>query len=294
MNSRKWTRREFGSAALAVAGTAAAVRYGFAEARATRGLAFVGSHTGQDESGGSLHAFLVDGDRWHLEQTLATAAPAHLVAHPTLPVLYAVHNVGTWDCLPRGAVSTYRFHRSSGLLTHLHTQPLSLAATHPPHAVLTAGASHLFVAAEGGGIYNLLPVAADGTLRPPSAIRKEFGMEQNGMWKAAAPNSVALLPDGSLLAADAGQETLTSFSVQDGLLVLNGRTRVHRGEGPAHLTLSPDGSYAYTAGAAQGLVRRHTLIAGRAADETTTGQRHQVPVAPVLAHVPDAVSLLVI
>lgn len=294
MSSRTWTRREFGQAAVALAGASVAVRHGFAATTVLQGLAFVGSAPPGQPDSGSIHSFRTAGDRWTALGSLPAVAPAHLLMHPTLPVLYAVHAVDRWDHLPRGAVSAYRVDRQTGRLDLLGTQPLSLSATFPRHAVLTADASHLFVAAEGGGIYNLLPVASDGALLPVSAIRKELGFEGNGQAKLSAPNSTALLPDGTLLAADSGQETLTSFSVERGELIPRQRTRVHHGEGPVRLSVSPDGRFAYTSGAVRGAVHRHRLVNGRAVESAVAMERHANVLPRAYAHVDHAISLLLV
>ncbi len=290
---RNWTRREFGLGAMAIATGAACSGAGAAQwERKESGLAFVGSAPANEPGDGSIHLFRTAGERWTALGTVPAAAPAHLLLHPTLPVLYAVHRVDTWNHLPRGVVSAYRVDGHAGRLHLLGTQPLSLSATLPRHAVLTGGATHLFVAAEGGGIYNLLPVAADGSLLAVSAIHKEFGMEEGGLAKPAAPNSVALLPNGALLAADAGLETLTRFTLVDGTLRPTHRLRVHRGEGPRELALSPGGRFAYTTGAATGELRRHRLALGNASDEVALARRFSSPLAPAMAYVPDAISLL--
>ena len=294
MNSRKWTRREFGQAGVALAGASLAARHGFAASITVQGLAFVGSAPPDHPHGGFIHRFRTAGNRWTALGTLPAVAPAHLLMHPTLPVLYAVHAVDTWDHLPRGAVSAYRVDRQTGRLDLLGTQPLSLSATFPRHSVLTADASHLFVAAEGGGIYNLLPVANDGALLPVSAIRKELGFEGNGQAKLSAPNSTALLPDGTLLAADSGQETLTSFSVERGELIPRQRTRVHHGEGPVRLSVSSDGTFAYTSGAVRGAVHRHRLVNGRAVEPFELLQKPANGLPRAYAHVDHAISLLLV
>ncbi len=294
MDSRRWTRRAFGQAALALAGSSLAVQSGLSTTAASKRLAFVGSAPPDQPERGSIHSFRVVGDRWTALATLPAPAPAHLLMHPTLPVLYAVHAVDTWDHLPRGAVSAYSVDRQTGRLGLLHTQPLSLSATYPCHAVLTAGASHLFVAAVGGGIFNLLPVTTGGALLPVSAIRKEFGSEENSTAKLSTPDSTALLPDGTLLAADSGQETLTSFAIEQDALVVRHRTRVHPGEGPARLSVSPDGRFAYTFGATSGAVQRHRLVDGRAVQTAALAPPMvDVPREPK-AHVQHAISLLLV
>ncbi|MGI4854269.1 MAG: lactonase family protein [Janthinobacterium lividum] len=262
MNSTTWTRRQFaqtlalGAAATLTARSAAA----FSPAEA-HGIAVIGSGPDGD-SEGALHVFRVTGKHWQLLQTEPAAAPAYLLQHPTSQVLYAVHNVAEWNHLPCGAVSAYAVDRRSGKLTFWGTQPLSLAATNPSHAALTADGTHLVVAAEGGGMYNLLPIAADGGLLPVSSIRKELGLGDGERFSTSAPRQVVMHPDGSLLTIDAGQESLTRFHLRDGDLALQHRTHIHAGSGPTQLALGAGGMHVYTLSDSTGAIAVHPLRAG--------------------------------
>lgn len=247
----KVTRREF--AQLLAASAASQLVASGASALKSRkgsGFGFVGcvdhmvpSHTG------SIHVFRISGAEWTLVDTVAAAAPVHLTQHPVLPVFYAVHGLDLWDNLPRGAVSEYRFDPATGILKHMVTQPLSLGATGPRSAAVATGGRSLFVAAERGGIYNLLPIAADGTLQPVTAIRKELGTGEGQRTKRAAPRQVTAHLDGSVLTFDPGQETLSRFTLEDGAITLLSRSRIEYNMPRSSADVLPGGEQRYGANA---------------------------------------------
>jgi 6-phosphogluconolactonase len=265
----KWTRRQFSQLFAATAASSLLVRGASASAvNRHEGFAFVGS-SAADSQDGLVRVYRVSGATWQEVHALQAASPAHLVMHPTLPVLYVVHDVAQWDRRPRGAVSAYHFDSAAERLTHAGTQPLSLSATNPRHAVITAGAQALFVAAESGGIYNLLPIAADGTLLPVSAIRKEFGLQESDSAKTSAPRHVVLHADGSVYAADPGQETITRFATSGNAITVQHRTRVHHGAGASQLTLSSAG-HVYALNSDSGAITVHSLTTEGLSSATQT------------------------
>ncbi len=240
----QWNRRQFAQV------IAASSLLGWKTLAATpssgAGFAFVGSCPAEADSG-AIHVFRVFGSRWTAVQTIPAAAPAHLVSHPTLPVLYAVHAVGLWNYLPRGAISAYAIAPATGQLTLIHTQPLSLSATYPRHAAVSLDGRYLFATAERGGIYNLLPIGPDGALEPPSAIRKEYGLDEGPVPKTAAPRQAIFPPDGAtILTADTGQEAINTFSFDRESIRLERRMRIHPGGGPSRIALSPTGDWLYS------------------------------------------------
>lgn len=252
----QWTRRQFSQA------VAAASLIGWnswaATPRNQAGFAFVGSSP--NPADGALHVFRVSGARWIPVQTLPSAAPAHLVLHPTIPVLYAVHAVDLWNDLPRGAISAYAIGPATGLLTLLHTQPLSLSATCPRHAAISPDGRHLLVAAERGGLYNLLPIAPNGALEAPSAIRKEFGLDEGPAISIAAPRQVVFHPDGAtIFTADPGQQAINTFSFDHHSIHLQRRLRPHPGAGPSSIALSPTGDWLYAQHATDGSITTHPI-----------------------------------
>ena len=209
---------------------------------------------------GFIHTFHVSGSHWRAIQTLPTATPAHLEPHPELPILYVTHTIDLWQNLPRGAVSAYDIHRTASTLTLRNTQPLSLSAIRPRHAAVSPDGKHLLVAAGQGGLYNLLPIASDGTLGAPAAIRKEHGAFDSSQAKIAHPRHVIFHPShATALTADTGQESISLFSCAPDLVSLQHRVRIHPGAGPSQLLLSPSGSHVYALHAADGSIAVHPL-----------------------------------
>jgi 6-phosphogluconolactonase (cycloisomerase 2 family) len=175
-------------------------------------------------------------------------------------VLYAVHAVAIWNNLPCGAVSAYLVERSTGRLQLLNTVPLSLSATSPRHGAVTLDGRYLVVAAPGGGSYNVLPIASDGALGAPEGIRKELGRVDGSINQTAQPRQVILHPNGSaLLTADSGNESIHSFDMESGSLLLRNRLRVHPGAGPSQIAVSRCGRWIYAMNAADGSIDVHPL-----------------------------------
>ncbi|MCU1323343.1 MAG: hypothetical protein JWM43_2992 [Acidobacteriaceae bacterium] len=260
--SGQWTRRQFNQALAVAAAWTLLDRRSLATTRPPlAGFAFVaaGGESPLDQRG-SIQVFQVAGSRWNTVQALSVAAPAHLELHPHLPLLYAVHAVGLWNSLPRGAVSAYDIHPATGHLTLRVTQPLSLAAIYPRHAALSPDVRHLLVAAEDGGIYNLLPLAPDGSPGPPTAIRKEHGLGEAGDVKTARPRHVVFHPSGTTaFTADVGQESISTFTCERDSIRLEERTCSHAGAGPSQLIHSSSGSCVYALHAGDGSIAVHRL-----------------------------------
>jgi 6-phosphogluconolactonase len=255
------TRRTFSKGLAMLAGTpslggkalAGTLFSGPAEAAS---YAYVGSSPATGK--GAIHVFRTTRRQWYPVQVVVSAAPVHLEPHPSLPVLYAAHAIALSDNLPRGAVSAYSVDPLTGQLRLLNMQPLSLSATSPRHAVVTRDGARLVVTSQEGGSYNLLPIARDGSLQAPESCRKELGLIDDRATKIAQPRQVICHPDGStLLAADAGNEAIHSFAVENGLITLQHRRRVHAGNGPSQIALSPNGRWIYALNAGNGSISVH-------------------------------------
>lgn len=258
-----WTRREFSAG---FAGILGAPLFGLGQVRNIfrgsngpyNGFAYVGSASVNSQ--GKINVFSTKTVPWKCLQTIEAASPGHFERHPSMPVLYGVHSVSLWANLPRGAVSAYSVEPSIGHLRLLNTQPLSLSATAPRHAAVSHDGTHLIVAAEQGGSYNLLPIAQDGSLLAPTGIRKELGLAENFLAKAARPQCVIIHPNSKIiLAADTGNESIHLFTLEDGELRLRHRLRVHTGAGPSQLALSQNGDWLYAANSVDGSLTVHQV-----------------------------------
>ena len=158
-------------------------------------------------------------------------------------MLYVANDVKLYEGLPRGVVEAFRIDPVDGTLALVSRVPLSLAATGPRNMALSPGGEWLAVAAYGGGIYNLLPVAGDGSLGAPRGIFKETGSGADTTLQASA-HPHTLFFDGSgrhLLSSDFGADRVSVFAVQDGRLIRKAQRLTGAGSGPAACVLHPAG-----------------------------------------------------
>jgi len=262
-----WTRREFSAVFASILGMScfsAGAPSLNRPTNASRNFAYIGSRVDGDV--GSVHVFAAEEDNWRHLQTISAVAPIHIERHPSLSVIYVVHAVNVWGHLPRGAVSAYSVEPETGSLKLLNTQPLSLSATSPRHATVSHNGEYLIVAAERGGAYNLLPIAGDGSLMATASVRKGLGLIEGRISKTARPQQILRHLDGrTILTADVGSEEIQSFCIEDSLLRLRHRLRVHPGSGARQIVLSKDGLWLYALNAANGSLSVHTF-------ESSTGQ----------------------
>jgi 6-phosphogluconolactonase len=243
-----WTRREFLRGAAGVVALHSAVP-------TPPHFAYVAS------GAGSLHVFQLRGEQWTPIQQLPSRAPACIVLCPGEQTLYVANEVEEHDGLPRGTVEAFHIDPLSGRLTLSSRTPLSLSATRPRHMALSPDGKLLAVAAYGGGVYNLLPVAKDGSLGQPCGIFKDAGCGPKPAQASAHPHTL-IFHGPQLLATDFGSDRLNVFAVEDGR---PGR-RIHRstgeGSGPGACVLHPAGSFLYVWHALEGTLATYRYEAG--------------------------------
>ena len=234
-NVGAWTRREFvrGAAGLVAMGR---VPGGTPQLR----IAYVASGRGY------LEVFSVVGDNWMLLQRMPVRAPACLLFSNDQRTLYVSNEVDEYEGLPRGTVEAFGVDDQDGRLTQLGHTALSLSATRPRHMALSPDGKMLAVAAYGGGLYNLLPVAGDGSLGPPSGIFKAAGCGAHPLQSSAHPHTLCFDVSGrSLLTTDFGSDRVTTFSVEHGRLVRQSQRFTGEGSGVGDCALHPAGSVLY-------------------------------------------------
>jgi 6-phosphogluconolactonase len=228
-----WTRREF------VRGAAGLVALPYLQSPSP-GFAYVASGEG------AVHVFLVQGERWTKIQHVSSPAPACVLLSSSQQTLYVANDVEVHEGLPRGTVEAFRVDPLDGRLTLSSRRPLSLSASRPRHMALSPDGRMLAVAAYGGGIYNLFPVAEDGSLRQPASIFKDVGGGGDPQLQSAAhPHSVLFDFSGRLLASDFGSDRLSVFAVEGGRLQRLAQRPTGSGSGPGATVLHPGGSLLY-------------------------------------------------
>jgi 6-phosphogluconolactonase len=233
----KWTRRDFVRGA---AGVIALPHLPLGVAPSQE-FAYVAS------GDGSVHVFSARGEHWTRIQTVASRAPGCVLLSPNQKTLYVANDVEEYEGIPRGTVEAFHVDPFEGRLTLSSREPLSLSATRPRHMAISPDGKLLAVAAYSGGIYNLLPVAEDGTLSPPSSIFKDAGCGPCAPLQASAhPHTLFFDTRGNhLLSSDLGGDRLSVFAVEDATLVRRMQRSTGEGSGPGAWVFHPTGSLVY-------------------------------------------------
>ena len=218
------------------------------------GFAYVGS---VDEVGTSaIHIYEIRGDHWKWKQSIPSRSPVSLLLHPNQQSLYVVNEVDEHEGLPRGTVEAYRIDAHDGSLALMNRQPLSLSGIKPKHAAVSPDGNYLIVAIHGGGAYNVLPLAPDGSVQRVSQILKEIGGGTHPVYQASAhPHTVAFNATGQyLLATDAGCDRINLFTFQNGRMMRIGQTLSQPVSGPGHLAMHPSGKFFYVSNMLDGSI----------------------------------------
>jgi 6-phosphogluconolactonase len=176
-----------------------------------------------------------------------TKNPSFLALHPNGRWLYAVSEVPDFKDASTGAVSAFAIDAKTGDLALLNQQPSEGAD--PCHLVVDRTGRNLLVANYTGGTVAVLPIDADGRLKPASSVRKhegsgpdrerQEGAHAHGIYLDAAER-FALSPD---LGAD--RVFVYRFDAAKGTLEPHGAATVAPGSGPRHLTFDPSGRFVY-------------------------------------------------
>jgi 6-phosphogluconolactonase len=260
-----WTRREFLRGA---AGIVALKK--FPQAMGAPRFAYVGC--GDD----SLRVFRLQGESWTQIQRVPSRAPACVLLSPARQKLYVANEVEEHEGLPRGTVEAFHIHPGDGRLTLLSRTALSLSATRPRHMAVSPDGKLLAVAAYGGGIYNLIAIAQEGSLGQVSSIFKDAGCGTHAQLQASAHPHTLLFDAGGrhLLSSDFGSDRLNVFALEDGVLRRSMQRSTGEGSGPRDCVLHPSGLFVYACHDLEG-----TLVCYRFEDGTVGEEVQREPLS---------------
>lgn len=203
-------------------------------------LVYVGSQ------GQQLRALRFDAASGKLE-VIGTVAeglrPTWTVAHPQLPVLYAVDDQPSQD----GALVAFAIDRASGALSRLNTTSSGGAGV--TYLWLDAPSATLLAANFGGGSASSIAVQKDGSLGALVSTIKASGSGPHRRQTAPHAHSVAVDPSGRYaLVPDLGADRVFIYSLNratHALTALPGDAAsayaAPPGSGPRHLVFSADG-----------------------------------------------------
>jgi 6-phosphogluconolactonase len=210
-------------------------------------FAYIACRQKVDGGDGMLRVFSLHSRRWTAIQRVPTRAPSCVVLSPDQQTLYVANHVDSYKGLPRGTVEAFRIDPSDGCLEPLSKQALSLSATYPRHMALSPDGRLLAVAADGGTIYNLLPVSDGGNLDRPFSIFKQLDRVPHTRFAAKA-NSRKLLFDTTgnhLFSPGFGNDRLSIFAVVQNPMSRRMQQRAVEIDDLGACALHPDGSMFY-------------------------------------------------
>ena len=147
----------------------------------------------------SLRVFRLQGEVWTQIQRVPSQAPACVLLSPAQQTLYVANEVDEHEGLARGTVEAFHIRPEDGRLTLLSRTALSLSATRPRHMAVSPDGKLLAVAAYGGGIYNLVAIAQDGSLGQVSSIFKDAGCGPHAQLQASAHPHTLLFDAGDAI-----------------------------------------------------------------------------------------------
>jgi 6-phosphogluconolactonase len=213
-------------------------------------LVYFGTYTNNDKSKG-IYVSRFNSQTGELTPPqLAGEArnPSYLAVHPKGTHVYAVSEVGETDGKPGGSVLAFRI-QTDGTLAPMNRQ--STVGGGPAHIVADKGGRHVLVANYGGGSVAVLPIDADGSVKPHSAFMQHSGKGADPKRQDAPhahsinldpANRFAYVPD---LGID--KVMIYRFDSAKGLLQANDPpfAAVDPGAGPRHFAFHPQGRFAY-------------------------------------------------
>jgi 6-phosphogluconolactonase len=212
-------------------------------------LIYIGTNQGgaQDSSILLYRVNATSGAFTKVSGQLGGASPTYLTLTPNHRFLYAVSETQTFRGAGGGGVSSFAIDPHSGGLKALGQQPSGGAS--PCYISLDHSGKNALVANYVGGNVSLLPVAADGTLGPPTTDQHTgSGPHKN----QASSHAHCLLPDPAnkfAFAVNLGTDQVVGYRLDAAagrLVRLPEPAFVAKpGAGPRHLTFHPNGKTAY-------------------------------------------------
>jgi 6-phosphogluconolactonase len=235
-------------------------------------FAYVASNSKTDQG---IHVFSVANGRWMAIQFVTSSAPSALALSPDKRTLFVANRIRRYQSLPTASVEAYRIEAASGQLTLINRQALALSAVDPEYIAVSPNGKHLAVSATGGGAYNVLPIAEDGSLQPVAALRKEVGSSSHPLYQASSqPQQIMFDRTGRLLATDLGTDRVSVFELADDSLLLKQRATTAPESGPSMVAIAGRDPYLFVGNALNGTVvtYRYEEATGNLASQKTSTQ----------------------
>ena len=213
-------------------------------------LVYVGTYTGEKSKG--IYVTRMNSATGQLtppELAAEVTSPSFLAVHPSRNLLYSVNEINTLQGKPGGGVSAFSIDRATGKLTLLNQE--SSVGGGPAHLVVDKEGRNVLVANYGGGSIAVLPIDADGKLKPASSFVQHTGSSLNPS-RQKEPHAHSINVDAAdrfAYVADLGLDRVLVYRYDSaqGTLTPNDPpfATVKPGSGPRHFALHPTGKFAY-------------------------------------------------
>lgn len=204
-------------------------------------LVYVGTQAG------AIHALRfdpADGRLAPLGPVAQGGSPTWTVAHPRLPILYAVDDNKTGE----GSAIAYTVERSTGALKKTGVAPAGGSGT--TYLALDAGATAIFAANFGGGSASSIVLAPDGSLGALVSTIKASGSGPHRRQASPHAHSVTIDPSGRYaLVPDLGADRVFVYAFERASRALSADPArdlaLPPGSGPRHVVFGAGGRFAY-------------------------------------------------
>jgi 6-phosphogluconolactonase len=214
-------------------------------------LVYVGTYTTKQTSKG-IYAYRFDATTGQLTSIgLAgeSVDPSFVAVHPNGKYLYAVNEIGDFNGMKSGAISSFAIDKKAGTLKFLNQ--VSTHGAGPCYVSLDKTGRFVLAANYDGGSAATFAIQDDGSLslvkgfveHSGSSVDKERQEGPHAHWIGVSPDN------RFALAADLGLDDVMVYKFDDvqGKLTPNNPpyAQVKPGSGPRHLAFHPNGKFAY-------------------------------------------------
>jgi 6-phosphogluconolactonase len=207
---------------------------------------YVGTYTNAKSKG--IYVMELDPKTGSLTEPKLAAespSPSFLALHPNHRFLYAVGEVDNFGGQKAGSVSAFAIN-TDGTLNPLNRQ--TSGGPGPCHLDVDAAGRNVVVANYAGGSVAVLPLDADGSLRPPAQVIQHEGSSVNKQ-RQEGPHAhcAVLVPPAHALVCDLGLDKVFVYELDREKAALREQAvaQAPPGSGPRHAALHPTGKWLY-------------------------------------------------
>ena len=194
-----------------------------------------------------IHKVILDKESGQLTKAGEFSAginPSYLIVHPSGKNLYAVNEGGGRENEEFGRITAMAIDES-GDLTQINSQ--STQGIAPCHLGFDRQFTNVMVANYVTGNITSYALTATGKLGGPQTVIQYQGSGPDSRQEGPHAHYIQALPDGQIITADLGTDSLRMHSFQSGQLqnASQGLT-LAKGSGPRHLAIHPNNGNLYT------------------------------------------------